>query len=121
MLKTFTITSREIKTDKNSFISSSAKIGDRYFKIKFTKDCLTKPNKRGLYRLTIDTTKCSIERGDKYINKQGFEAEGQPTIWVREVNYLTPYTEEELNAMNEKKFEAVFGEEDTADYEPLPF
>lgn len=122
MEKLFKISAREVKQEKGaSFIACSTKIGERYFKVKFTKDCLTQPKKRGLYDLLVDINKCSLQKGDKYINKQGFEAEGQPTIWVREVINLRPYTEEELNAINEAKFEAVFGDAEKANYEPLPF
>ena len=122
MEKLFKISAREVKQDnKQSFIACSTKIGDKFFKIKFTKECLTQPKKRGLYDLTVDIDKCSIQRGEKYVNKQGFEAEGQPTIWVREVVNLRPYTEEELNALNRAKFDAVFAEAESDNYEPLPF
>ena len=121
MVRTFKISAREVKQEKNSFIACSTKVGNSYFKIKFTKDCITQPRKRGLYDLTIDTNKCSIENGKKYINKQGFEAIGQPTIWVKEAITLRAYTEEELAKINDEKFAQAFAEAEDSEYEPLPF
>lgn len=122
MEKTFKISAREVKQEGNkSFIACSTKVGERYFKVKFTKDCETQPKKRGLYDLTVDLDKCSLQRGDKYTTKQGYEAEGQPTIWVREVIKLRAYTEEELAEINRAKFEAAFGEAENTNYDPLPF
>ena len=122
-LRTIKIATREIKQEKNSFCASSTKIGNTYYKVKFTKECEKTPKKRGLYDLTIDIDKCSIENGKKYVNeKTGFEGVSNPTIWVREIHNIRAYTEEELAAMNREKFAAVFAEEDgEADYEPLPY
>lgn len=121
MIRTFKIAAREVTHENQKFIACSTKIGDKYFKVKFTKDCATQPRKRGLYDITLNTDKCSIERGKKYINKQGYEAEGQPTIWVKEVDNLRAYTEEELNAINEAKFKAVFDAAEANTDEPFPF
>lgn len=107
MIKTLKVSAREVKTDKNSFIACSTKIGDRYFKIKFVKDCMIQPKKRGLYDITIDTAKCSIQRGEKYIDKNGFDRDGQSTIWVKEAESIRLYTEEELSAINENKFKEI--------------
>lgn len=122
MVKTLKLSAREVKQENNkSFIACSAKIGDRYVKVKFTKDCETQPRKRGLYDLTIDTSKCSMEKGKPYVNKKGFDAIGQSTIWVREVVKLRAYTEEELAAINEANFSGLFEAEETSTDPELPF
>ena len=121
MIKTITISARQVKAEKAQFIACSTKIADKYYKIKFVKECETQPKKRGLYDLTFDTKFASIQRGEKYVNKQGYEAEGQPTIWIKQVEKMRMYTEEELQEINDAKFEAVFADEEAGEYIPEPF
>lgn len=111
MRHTFTISAKEVKLDKLSFISCSAKIGDSYYKIKFTKECERAPRTRGLYDLTIDEDNCFIQRGEKYVTRDGYEAIGNPTIWVKSIESIRKYTDEELAEINRASFAGVFAHE----------
>ena len=111
MLHSFVISAKEVKQEKNSFIACSAKIGDSYYKIKFTKECERVPKTRGLYDLVIDEDKCSIQKGKKYVTKDGYEAIGNPTIWVKEIASIRKYTEAELAEINRANFAGVFAHE----------
>lgn len=111
-IRTITISAKEIITDtKKKFISCSAKIRDKWFKIKFTQDCNDTPKTKGLYRLTVDLNECSVERGKHYTNKSGKKGVENDTIWVRSVAGLAKYTEEELAERNLAEMNDIFGEE----------
>lgn len=106
MERTFRISAKEIKKKDGtgSFISCSAKIGDSWYRVKFTQDCERAPRKRGLYDITVDYTAMSIQKGkvkDAYVEND--------IIWVKEIKRIRKYTDEELNAMNAEKLNKVFG------------
>ena len=111
MLHSFVISAKEVTAEGKKFIACSAKIGNDYFKIKFRKECEKTPKKAGLYDLVIDEDKCSIQNGKKYTTKDGYEAVGNPVIWVGEVETLRQYTEAELAEINRAKFAGVFAHE----------
>ena len=94
---------REIKTEKNSFIAVTSQINGKFYKIKFKKDCNTIPRKKGLFHLTVDLDKISIQYGKEYAAKDGKKKEENPTIWVEEVDELKYFTDEELKALNRDK------------------
>lgn len=115
MLHTFVLSAKEVKQEKNTFIACSAKLGDTYYKIKFTRECEKAPKTRGLYDITIDEDKCSIQRGKKYTTKDGYDAIGNHIIWVREIAAIRKYTDEELAEINRAKFAGVFAHENSED------
>lgn len=107
MERTFRISAKEIKKKDGSgcFISCSAKIGNTWYRVKFTQDCERAPRKRGLYDITADDTAMSIQKGkvkDEYTEND--------IIWVREIKHIRKYTNDELNAMNTEKLNKVFGD-----------
>lgn len=108
-IRTITIHAQEIKKEKQSFIACSAEIGDKWYKIKFTKDCDGTPKRKGLYELTIDFDECSVEKGRAYTNSKGREGVANDTIWVRHIVGLRAYTEEELRAENRMAMNNIFG------------
>lgn len=112
MIKTITIHAREIKTEKNKFISSSTKIGNTYYKVKFVQTCERSPREKGLFELTFDTLNASIQNGKKYITKDGYEALGNPTIWIKKITDIRKFTDEELSEISEAKFAGVFAEDE---------
>lgn len=119
MERTFRISAKDIKKKdgSGSFISCSAKIGDSWYRVKFTRDCESSPRKRGLYDITVDDNSMSIQKGkvrDAYIEND--------TIWIREIKKMHKYTDDEINAMNTEKISKLFGKAlDETDAGELPF
>lgn len=109
-VRTIVLHSKEVKNGEQKFISSSAEINGKWYKIKFTKDCDGIPEVRGLYELTIDFDECSIEAGRKFTNKRGRDGVENDTIWVNHIVGLRQYTEEELKALNRTSMLAIFGD-----------
>ena len=109
-IKTFTIHGQEIKKDKQKFIACSAFIGDRWYKIKFTKECEKAPKEKGLYELTVDLNNCSLENGKSYTAKDGTVKPANSIIWIRKIDNIRKYNEEELAERNRVVMEGIFGE-----------
>ena len=106
---TIVIHAQEVKKEKQSFIVSSANINGVWYKVKFNKKCEISPKERGLYDLTINFDDCSVEHGKSYINNNGEYAVGMDTIWVRRVENLRRYTDDEMKDRNREKMSAIFG------------
>lgn len=109
-IRTFTMHSKEIRKDKQVFIANSAEINKKWYKIKFTKDCITVPKTKGLYEVTIDFDECSIEKGKPYTKANGEKGLDQDTIWIRHIVDIHQYTDGDLKAANRMAMSAVFGE-----------
>lgn len=109
-VRQITIHSQEIRKDKQSFIASSAEINKKWYKIKFTKECIDAPKTKGLYELTIDFDECSIERGKHYTSSSGKKGISIDTIWVRHIVGIRKYSDEELKAANRLEMSEIFGE-----------
>lgn len=114
--RTFTVHAKEVRKENRSFITCSAEINGRWYKIKFTKECNQMPKVRGLYELTIDFDNCSLEKGKPYTNAQGKKGVENDTIWVKSVISLRQYTEEELNANNRAVMYEIFGTDEDIPY-----
>lgn len=108
-IRKITIHSQEIRKDKQTFVASSAEINKKWYKIKFTKECVDSPKTKGLYELTIDFDDCSIEKGKPYTNNAGKKGISNDTIWVRNIVGIRKYSDEELKAENRNEMSAVFG------------
>lgn len=106
---TIVLHAQEVKKDKQSFIVSSANINGVWYKIKFNKQCEISPKIRGLYDLTISFDDCSVEKGKSYIGNDGEMHQSLDTIWVRKVENLRRYTDEEMRDRNRDKMSAIFG------------
>lgn len=117
-VKTFMISCKEVKSDTQKFIASTAKINGKWYKIKFTKDCEVIPRKRGLYDITINLTDVSLEKGKLYTNSRGETKVQNDTLWIKNTLNLRKYTEEELIKRNLESLSDVF-EVDSDD--DLPF
>lgn len=113
MIRTIKLSAKEIKkTDGNgTFISCSAKIGAKWYRIKFTKEAVGEPKKRGLYDLTVDDSNCSLQRGRVKTKADGTQYTENDIFWVNKIEALRKYTEEELAEMNRKTMDGVFGAE----------
>ena len=109
-VRTITLHSQEIKKDKQTFIVSSAEINGKWYKIKFTQNCVGYPKEKGLYELTIDFDDCSVEVGKKYTNSRGKSGVANDTIWVRHIVGLRKYTDEELAVANRQTMSNIFGD-----------
>ena len=114
-IRTIKIFAKEVRKDKQSFIACTTQIKDKWYKIKFTRECNSIPNSRGVYELKIDVADTSYQKGETYINKQGKKAQGNDIIWVRKIAEIRQYTEEELRENNAIVMGAIF------DGEELPF
>ena len=111
MTRIIKISAKEIKKkDGNgTFISCSAKINGNWYRVKFTKECVGEPKKRGLYDLTVDDTNCSLQKGRARTNESGKTYVENDTFWVNKITNLRKYTEEELAEMNAKTMDELFG------------
>lgn len=107
---TITIYAKQVKLDDKKFIASTAKIKDKWYKIKFPMESEKQPKTNGVYDLTFTYDNASIEKGKKYKNKYGEEAVTNDTLWVREITKIRKYTDEELNERNRERMDEVFGE-----------
>ena len=107
-IRTIEIYAKEIKNDKQCFISATTKINGVWFKVKFTKECLNNPRTKGIYRLTINFDDCSIEKGEYYENKKGEPRRGNSIIWINKILRIEKKSEEELKEDNRKAFEDIF-------------
>lgn len=119
-----TIYAKEIKLgDGKSFVAFTTLLKNKWFKVKFTRNCLTTPKEKGMYHLTIDVNDVSIEKGNFYNDKNGEKKQGNHTIWINKVVELSKYTEEELKQIREAKLESVFGDdkENIFNEKNLPF
>lgn len=109
-VRTLTIYAKEIKKEKQSFIVCTAVIKDKWYKIKFTKDCEITPKTKGIYDLTINFDNCSRELGKPFKDANGKKGISPDIIWVRKCESLRKYTEEELKERNRVSMTDVFGE-----------
>lgn len=109
-IRTITIHAQEIRKDKQVFIACSSEINKKWYKIKFTKDCVNVPKIKGLYELTIDFDFCSIEKGKPYTNKDNKKAISNDTIWVRHIVNIRQFTEDELKGANRVALSEIFGD-----------
>ena len=109
-VRTITVHAREIRKDKQAFIACFTKINKNWYKVKFTKDCVNPPRKKGLYELTIDFDTCSLERGKQYINSSGKKGISNDVIWVKHIVGIRAYTEDELKDINRMAFSDIFGD-----------
>lgn len=108
-VQTIKIHAQEVNKDGKRFIASSAEIRGKWFKIKFTQECERAPKKRGLYDITFSFDDCSVEKGKRYIKKDGTEGIANDTIWVRKISDIRKYTEEELAKENRAEMAEIFG------------
>ena len=109
-LRTIITHARLVGKDKQKFIACSANINGVWFKIKFVKTCEKAPKEKGLYELTIDLRKCSLENGRTYKRADGTIGSSSPVIWVREIADIRKYTEEELAERDLSSLQSIFGE-----------
>ena len=105
----FTIYTKEIKSGNQKFYVSSAKIKDKWYKIKFTKDCDRAPKDRGIYDIIVDYDDCSIENGKLYTKENGETGIAPDNIWIKKLIDINRYTEEKLREMNREKMTEIFG------------
>lgn len=105
-----TIHSKEVRKDKQTFIASSALINGAWFKIKFVKGCNDKPEEKGMYDITFNTDNCSVERGRAYTKKDGGVGYENDTIWIKKLETIYKYTDEDMKEMNRVTVSSIFGE-----------
>lgn len=106
---TLQLHAREVKTDKNTFIATTANFNGKWYKIKFRKECAVTPKTKGLYELTVDLGCCTLQKGKVYQETtDGTKAEND-TIWVAEVINLRKYSDEELKELNRVKLGKELG------------
>ncbi len=114
-IRTLKVFAKEIAKDKQKFITCSALIADKWYKIKFNKECTGIPRERGVYDITIDIADTSYQRGAMYTNKKGESARSNDIIWIKSIKEIRKYTDDELREQNREVMLAVFDGSD------LPF
>ena len=112
----FVMSAREITKDKKHFVACSAEINGQWYKIKFTRDCAGAPREKGLYKIWLNIDDCSYEPSRKMRREDGSEFTTNPTIWVKAIDRIQPFTEDELRERNRNQLADVFDNRD-----PLPF
>lgn len=116
------VNAKIIERENQKFPAFTAKINGRWFKIKFTQECEKSPKQRGVYKIKFDTLNSSIQRGKKYVNSKGVEGISNDTIWIKKIEEIVKYTDEELAKMNADEVEnAIGGFTSINSDEPLPF
>lgn len=122
MIITTRINAKEVQNGNSKFPAFTALLNGKWFKIKFTQECEKSPKTKGVYNLTFDTKNSSIQKGKKFKREDGSEGVGNDTIWIRKIEKVVKYTDEELAEMNAKDVENAIGGFTTvgAD-EELPF
>lgn len=109
------------RKDGGKFLTQTAHINNKWYRVKYTQDCEgSTPKRTGLYDLTINPLKCSVQAGRKRTSKDGHEYTENDTLWVREVVNLRKYTEEEIAKLNAEKMTKIFGGEVNTE-DDLPF
>lgn len=95
MEKVITIYGKEYKKEGRSFIAYTyTKNGEKYYRVKFTKNCL-RPQIKGYVNLVIDDECVSIQRA-----KSGEEKLGD-ILWIRKT--IDSYENEEKNRQSKEK------------------
>lgn len=110
MTRTFRINVKEIAKKDGSckFPVANAKINDKWYKVKFTKDCDNAPRKAGLYDLTVDDDEMSIQTGTvKNEHKQN------DIIWVHAIVTVRRYSDDDIKEYSRAKVSSVFDNADT--------
>lgn len=109
-IRTIKLHAQEIKKDKQTFISCSAEINGKWYKIKFTKDCDNAPKRKGLYELTVNFDNLSREKGKTYTTKDNKKAVSNDIIWVKNIVSIEKYSEEQLAEENRLEMSEIFGD-----------
>lgn len=109
-IKTIEVYAKEVKKDKQSFIACTANINNRWYKIKFNKDCNEWAKEKGIYELVVDIDNISMERGKEIENSKGKKVMQNDTLWIKSVISLTHYTEEQMRERNRVTMNSVFGD-----------
>ena len=91
--------------DGKKFVSCQTKRKDTFYKVKFTADCERQIKTFGVYDLYVRDIDISIERSKKQPN--GFKP--NDVIWIRNVQALRKYSEEDLAEDNKVKYDDIFG------------
>lgn len=116
----FTISAKEVKlTDGRSFIKCSAIINNKWYKIKFKKECLVTPKIKGRYDIKVIDEDLSLQKGKTVKNENNTFIEND-TLWVSKCE-LRQWTEEELKAEEQVKITDVFTEKLTPTEDNGPF
>lgn len=109
---------QEVKNGNQKFTASSAEINGKWYKIKFRQNVLNAPKDKGLYELTLNFDNCSVERGHKYIDRNGDEQVSNPTIWVGYITAIRKFTDEDMRENNRLAMAEIFGSDNDTE---LPF
>ena len=104
MTKLLNIYAKEVKAENKKFLVFTTII-----KEKFTMDCNEKPSEKGSYYIEVNYADCSIQKGQKYIDKKtGEEKVENDILWINKVVDIRKETDEERKEKNELKMKKVF-------------
>lgn len=94
---------KELSTKEGrKFIKYSTKLQGVYFDLRITQVSNIKLNNKGAFKLVVDLNMVSIQNDKTYIDKEGKEKPCTPILWVRNIEEIKEYTEEEKYQMNLK-------------------
>lgn len=103
-----TIYAKEIKTEKNKFLTFTTRIKDTYYKVKFTREVRDIPAEKGTYELTIDLDNVSIQCGEVVTTKSGKQVQENDTLWIKHIVGIRKYTQDDYKEVNRLKVEELF-------------
>ena len=108
LIQIITVHAKEVRQDKKSFITCTTLINGVWYRVKFNKTCNIYPRNKGTYDIKINIDNCSIERGHRYV-KDGEERWENDIIWIKQVESMYEYTEDDYREINRAKFNSIFG------------
>ena len=109
MTKLLNIYAKEVKLESKKFLVFTTIIKEKFYKVKFTMDCNEKPSEKGSYYIEVNYADCSIQKGQKYIDKKtGEEKVENDILWISKVVDIRKETDEERKEKNELKMKKVF-------------
>ena len=109
MTELLNIYAKEVKTENKKFLVFSTIIKEKFYKVKFTMNCNEKPADKGSYYINVDYADCSVQKGQKFIDKKtGEEKFGNDILWISKVLDIRKETDEERKEKNELKMKKVF-------------
>ena len=109
MTKLLNIYAKEVKAENKKFLVFTTIIKEKFYKVKFTMDCNEKPAEKGSYYIEVNYADCSIQKGQKYIDKKtGEEKVENDILWINKVVKIRKETDEERKEKNELKMKRIF-------------
>ena len=108
-VRSFRIYAKVVKLDdEESFITCSAKINDKYYKVRFRMTCPDYIKEYGVYEIKLKEEMINISRGKTYKTKDGIKGKENDTLWIKDYISLVKLSDEDLDKENRESVSDVF-------------